>query len=55
LFEANPMTLIAKEANGLGSNGKYSIHEIKPESLSQRTPIYIGGKKEVKLAEKYLK
>ena len=49
------MTLIAKEAQGLGSNGNQDIHSIKPESLSQRTPVYIGGYKEIKLAEKYLK
>jgi len=55
IFEANPMALIAKEANGANSNGKHSLHEIKPEHLSQRTPLYIGGKKEIELVEKFLK
>ena len=55
LFEANPMALIAKEAGGDCSNGKESLHEIKPKNLSQRTPLYVGGKKEIALVEKMLK
>jgi len=55
IFEGNPMSLLAKEAGGFSSNGKHSLHEIKPISLSQRTPLYLGGKKEIQLAEKYLK
>ena len=55
VFEGNPMALIAKEAGGLGSDGAEPLHDIKPESLSQRTPVYIGGKQEVMLAEKHLR
>ena len=54
IFEANPMTLLAKQANGFGSNGIVPIHDLKPESLSQRTPVYVGGKREIALAEKML-
>lgn len=52
LFEANPLTLIAKEAGGAGSNGFKSIHKVKPEKLSQRTPFYVGSRNSVELAEK---
>jgi len=55
IFEANPMGLIAKEAGGDCSNGFESLHNIKPKSLSQRTPLYVGGKKEIKLVEKYFR
>ncbi|MCR4335394.1 MAG: fructose-1,6-bisphosphatase [archaeon] len=55
VFEGNPMALLAKEAGGFSSDGKQPLHEIKPISLSQRTPLYLGGKKEIQLAEKYLK
>ncbi len=51
LFEANPMTFIAKEAGGAGSDGTTSIHDVKPVKVSQRTPFYIGSKEPVKLAE----
>ncbi len=55
LFECNPIAFIAKYAGGDSSNGTESILELKPESISQRTPIYVGGKKEIALAEKMLK
>jgi fructose-1,6-bisphosphatase I len=52
VFEANPMALIVEQAGGLGSNGSESLHNVKPVSLAQRTPIYLGGKNEVGLANK---
>ncbi len=55
LFECNPVSFITKHAGGDSTNGKKSILEIKPEKISQRTPIYVGGKKETELAEKILK
>ncbi|HIH10187.1 MAG TPA: hypothetical protein HA254_05990 [Candidatus Diapherotrites archaeon] len=54
MFEANPMALIAEQAGGEGTNGIGKLHDLKPESLSQRTPLYVGGKKEIELAKKYL-
>ncbi len=47
LFEANPMGRIIVEAGGAISNGKEDILSIKPTSVNQRTPIYIGGKTEI--------
>ena len=52
LYEANPMGMIIHEAGGAISNGRSDILEITPESIDQVTPIYIGGKKEVRLIEK---
>ncbi|MEM4390710.1 MAG: class 1 fructose-bisphosphatase [Candidatus Diapherotrites archaeon] len=54
IFEANPVSLIIEEAGGRGTNGLEDLRSLKPASLSQRTPIYVGGKKEVDLASKYL-
>lgn len=54
IFEANPMALLAEQAGGQGTNGVQSLHDIKPESLSQRTPLYLGGKKEIEIARKHL-
>lgn len=54
LFECNPLSFIAKQAGGDSTNGKKSILEIKPERISHRTPIYVGGKTEIELAEKFL-
>ncbi len=54
VLEANPMALIAEQAGGAGTNGTGNLHSIKPDSLAQRTPLYLGGKKEVELARKHL-
>jgi fructose-1,6-bisphosphatase I len=52
LFEANPMGFIVTQAGGAASHGAGNILDVKPESISQRIPIYIGGKKEIALIEK---
>jgi fructose-1,6-bisphosphatase I len=54
LFEANPISFLAKQAGGKGSNGKEEILNIKPEMLSQRTPVYVGDKKAIEITEKHL-
>jgi fructose-1,6-bisphosphatase I len=54
LYEANPMGMIICEAGGAISNGSDNILEITPESIDDLTPIYIGGKKEIGLIEKYM-
>jgi len=55
LYEANPMGLIICEAGGAVSNGHGDYREIKPSSIDQVTPIYIGGRKEIAKIEKYMK
>ncbi|MFH1697004.1 MAG: class 1 fructose-bisphosphatase [Candidatus Diapherotrites archaeon] len=54
LFEANPMSFIISQCGGAGSNGKQDILSIKPQALAQRVPLYIGGKKEIELAEELI-
>jgi len=54
MYEANPLSFIIEEAGGRSSNGKDRILELQPESLHQRTPLFIGSEQDVKLAEKFL-
>jgi fructose-1,6-bisphosphatase I len=54
LYEANPMGMIIHAAGGAISNGKSDILTIVPKSNGDVTPIYIGGKKEIALIEKYM-
>ena len=54
LYEANPMGKIIHEAGGAISNGRMDILNITPEAIDQVTPIYVGGKKEIRLIEKYM-
>ncbi len=54
LYEANPMGKIIFEAGGAISNGRVDILTIKPEGIDDVTPIYIGGKEEIRLIEKFM-
>ncbi len=47
--------MIVCEAGGAVSNGTSDFREIKPDSIDQVTPIYIGGKKEIGQIEKYMR
>ena len=55
LFEGTPMGKMVIEAGGAASNGKGNLLDIKPTAVSDRIPIYIGGKKEIALIESYTK
>ena len=54
LYEANPMGRIIHEAGGAISNGRADILDIMPETIDQVTPIYVGGKKEIRLIETFM-
>ncbi len=55
LYEANPMGMIIYQAGGAISNGNDDILTVKPESIGQVTPIYVGGRKEIALIETLMK
>jgi fructose-1,6-bisphosphatase I len=54
LYEANPIGKIIHEAGGAISNGTHDILDIMPEAINERIPIYVGGKKEINMIEKYM-
>jgi fructose-1,6-bisphosphatase I len=54
LYECNPMAFIAECAGGRATTGYNRILEIQPESLHQRTPIFIGSENMVKKAEEFM-
>lgn len=55
LYECNPMALLMEQAEGAASDGYGRILAQKIAGLHQRTPIYIGSKKEVERTENILK
>jgi fructose-1,6-bisphosphatase I len=55
MYEANPLSYIVEQAGGRSTDGKNRILEIQPESLHQRTPLFIGSTEDVLMIEKYLK
>ena len=54
MYENNPLAFIVEHAGGASSNGKRRILDIQPESLHQRTPLFIGSMEDVKIAEEFL-
>jgi len=53
-YEANPLAFIAENAGGYASNGHERILDIVPNSLHQRTALYIGNRELVEEAEDYI-
>jgi len=55
MYEANPMAFILENAGGAASNGTIDILDIAPTEIHQRTPLFIGNKREVEMIEDYIK
>lgn len=54
LFEAVPLAFIAKQAGGYASDGRRNILDVRPERLHQRTPLFIGNRELVEMAEEFI-
>ncbi len=55
LYEAAPMAFLAEQAGGAASDGRQPILDIVPHELHQRTPLFIGSRDLVSMAETYLR
>ncbi len=53
LYEANPLAFIIEQAGGRASNGKERIMNVQPMELHERTPLIIGSKDDVTVAEEF--
>lgn len=47
LYEANPVAFIAEQAGGMASNSIEPILDVQPTELHQRTPLFVGGRREM--------
>jgi fructose-1,6-bisphosphatase I len=54
LYEANPLAFICEQAGGRAIDGQHRILDVVPTELHQRTPLYMGSKQDVDLAERIL-
>jgi fructose-1,6-bisphosphatase I len=54
LYECNPLAWIIEQAGGKASNGHDRILEIQPNSLHQRTPVFIGSAEMVDKVEMFV-
>jgi len=55
MCEAIPLSFIAEQAGGKGSDGAQNILDIEPNALHQRTPLFIGHRELVEKAEDYIR
>jgi len=55
LYEAAPLAFLMEHANGYASDGHRPILEIVPEHLHQRTAFFIGNRKLVEQAERFIR
>jgi len=55
LFELSPMAYLIEQAGGAASNGRQRILDLKPEQIHERSPVFIGCKKDVALAEEFIR
>ena len=54
MYEANPMAFIVEQAGGKASDGYRRIMDIQPEDINQRTPLIIGSREDVEIAEAFI-
>ena len=54
MYENNPLAFMMENAGGTASDGRRRILDIKPTSLHQRTPLFIGSRDDVRIAEEFL-
>ena len=55
LYEAIPMSFIAEQAGGRGSDGRQNILDLQPRELHERTPLFVGSTGLVNKAEEFIK
>ena len=54
MYEVNPTAFIAEQAGGLAIDGKNRVLETVPESLHQRSPLFIGSEEMVQRVARFL-
>lgn len=54
MYECNPMAFLMTQAGGLASDGRIDILDIVPQKIHERSPIFLGSKKDVEEALSYV-
>ncbi len=54
LFELSPMAFLIEQAGGAASDGHQRILDLQPQQIHDRSPVFIGCKKDVALAEEFI-
>jgi fructose-1,6-bisphosphatase I len=54
MYENNPLGFIMEHAGGAASDGRTRILDIVPNTLHQRSPLFIGSKEDLRIAEEFI-
>jgi fructose-1,6-bisphosphatase I len=54
MYENNPLSYIVENAGGAASNGQHRTLDIQPETLHQRSALFIGSPEDVRIAQEFL-
>jgi fructose-1,6-bisphosphatase I len=54
LYEASPLSMIVEQAGGAATDGNRRILDLQPNELHERTPLFIGSKSDVEIAQAML-
>jgi fructose-1,6-bisphosphatase I len=54
LFEALPLAFLIEQAGGRATDGMRDILDTVPKDIKDRTPLYIGSRREIDLARRFL-
>jgi fructose-1,6-bisphosphatase I len=52
LYEANPVAFLAEQAGGAASDGSQRLLDVEPRDIHQRTPLIVGGMREMEEFER---
>lgn len=55
LFELSPMAYLVEQAGGAASNGRKRILDLQADEIHARSPVFIGCKEDVALAEEFIR
>lgn len=47
LYECNPMAFLVEEAGGKATTGKIPVLDLVPQSIHERSPIFLGSAKDI--------
>ena len=54
IYECSPLAFVAEQAGGAASDGHRRVMEIVPQTLHERTPLFIGSRQDVEMCERFL-
>jgi fructose-1,6-bisphosphatase I len=54
MYEGNPMAFLVEQAGGRATDGNKRILDIIPQSLHERTPLFLGSQEDVRIVEEFL-